>query len=118
MIYTKNFRRFFPSEILPVAQSLLIRKENWLFPRQKQGAHICEQSVTNVFQKHLDILQHSEEGYTLHSLRHGFGLHLYEAGTDLMTIKEAMGHKSLSSTETYLRLGIGNGRSVKSPYDF
>ena len=94
------------------------RKENWLFPGQKQGAHICEQSVANVFQKHLDILQLSEEGYTLHSLRHGFGLHLYEAGTDLMTIKEAMGHKSLSSTETYLRLGIGNGRSVKSPYDF
>ena len=24
----------------------------------------------------------------------------------------------LSSTEVYLTLGIGNGRSVKSPYDF
>ena len=42
---------------------------------------------------------------------------LYEAGTDLMTIKEAMGHKSLSSTSVYLTLGIGNGRSVTSPYD-
>ena len=36
----------------------------------------------------------------------------------LFSIKEAMGHKSLSSTEVYLALGIGNGRSVKSPYDF
>ena len=42
---------------------------------------------------------------------------LYEAGTDLMSIKEALGHKSLSSIEVYLTLGIGNGRSVKSPYD-
>jgi len=93
------------------------KKADWLFPGQKQGTHICEQSVANVFQKQLKLLGLSEEGYSLHSLRHGFGLHLYEAGTDLMTIKEAMGHKSLSSTETYLRLGIGNGRSVKSPYD-
>lgn len=92
-------------------------KKSWLFPGQKDESHICEQSVANVFQNALSTLQLSEEGYTLHSLRHGFGLHLYEAGTDLMTIKEAMGHKSLSSTMTYLRLGIGNGRSVKSPYD-
>lgn len=34
-----------------------------------------------------------------------------------MTIKEAMGHKSISSTTVYLTLGIGNGRSVTSPYD-
>ena len=93
------------------------KKEDWLFPGQKQGEHICEQSVANVFQKQLKRLGLDNEGYSLHSLRHGFGLHLYESGTDLMTIKEAMGHKSLSSTETYLRLGIGNGRSVTSPYD-
>ena len=36
---------------------------------------------------------------------------------DIMTIKEAMGHKSLSSTSVYLTLGIGNGRRVTSPYD-
>lgn len=44
-------------------------------------------------------------------------LYLYEAGTDIMTIKEALGHKSLASVEVYLTLGIGNGRSVKSFYD-
>ena len=48
---------------------------------------------------------------------HAMWLHLYEAGTDLISIKEAMGHKCLSSTTIYLSLGIGNGRSVKSPYD-
>lgn len=92
-------------------------KDSWLFPGQKIGEHICEQSISNVFKKYLAFLHLDNEDYSLHSLRHAFGLHLYEAGTDLITIKEAMGHKSLSSTETYLRLGIGNGRTIRSPYD-
>ena len=92
-------------------------KEDWLFPGQKEGCHIHQQSVYNTFKKWIAFLNLSDAGYTLHSLRHAFGLHLYEAGTDIMTIKEAMGHKSLSSTSVYLTLGIGNGRSVTSPYD-
>lgn len=92
-------------------------KQDWLFPGQKAGTHIHQQSVYNTFKKQLSFLHLSDCGYTLHSLRHAFGLHLYEAGTDIMSIKEAMGHKSLSSTSVYLTLGIGNGRSVKSPYD-
>lgn len=93
-------------------------REGWLFPGQKAGEHICTQSVANVFQNQLAECGMSGMGFTLHSLRHAFGLHLYEAGADLMSIKEAMGHKSLSSTSVYLTLGIGNGRSVTSPYDF
>ena len=100
-------RTFYPSA----------KKQDWLFPGQKPGSHIHQQSVYNTFKKWLSVLGLSDLGYTLHSLRHGFGLHLYEAGTDIMTIKEAMGHKSLSSTSVYLTLGIGNGRSVTSPYD-
>lgn len=100
-------RTFYPSA----------KKQDWLFPGQKLGSHIHQQSVYNTFKKWLSVLGLSDAGYTLHSLRHGFGLHLYEAGTDIMTIKEAMGHKSLSSTSIYLTLGIGNGRSVTSPYD-
>ena len=92
-------------------------KDDWLFPGQKSGNHIHPQSVYNTFKKRLAFLNLTDAGYTLHSLRHAFGLHLYEADTDLMTIKEAMGHKSLSSTSIYLTLGIGNGRSVTSPYD-
>lgn len=92
-------------------------KEDWLFPGKKEGSHIHQQSVYNTFKKWLAVLNLSDAGYTLHSLRHAFGLHLYEADTDIMAIKEAMGHKSLSSTSVYLTLGISNGRSVTSPYD-
>ena len=92
-------------------------REDWLFPGQKTGSCIDDQSVRNVFNKAVRRAGLSDRGFVLHSCRHAFGLHLYEAGTDIMTIKEALGHKSLASTEVYLTLGIGNGRSVKSPYD-
>lgn len=94
------------------------RKDSWLFPGQKEGTHICSQSVANTFKQHLAMTGLGDKGFNLHSLRHAFGLHLYESGADIMSIKEAMGHKSLRSTAVYLTLGIGNGRSVKSPYDF
>ncbi len=94
------------------------QKTDWLFPGQKAGEHISTQSVYETFRKQLAALGMQDKGYTLHSLRHAFGLHLYDAGVDIMTIKEAMGHKSLSSTAVYLALGIGNGRNVVSPYDF
>ena len=92
-------------------------REDWLFPGQKKGSYIDDQSVRNVFNNAVKRAGLADRGFVLHSCRHAFGLHLYEAGTDIMTIKEALGHKSLASTEVYLTLGIGNGRSVKSPYD-
>jgi len=93
------------------------KKEDWLFPGQKPGFSINDQSVRNVFNKAVVSSGLDGKGFVLHSCRHAFGLHLYEAGTDILSIKEALGHRSLASTEVYLTLGIGNGRSVKSPYD-
>ena len=90
---------------------------DWLFPGQTEGKHINPQSVRNIINNMAESIGLGDKGYNPRSLRHAFGLHLYEAGVDLMSIKEAMGHKSLSSTTVYLTLGIGNGRSVKSPYD-
>lgn len=93
------------------------KKEDWLFPGQHAGSHISEMSVYNTFKKQLAVLGVPSSDYNLHSLRHAFGLHLYESGADLMSVKEAMGHKCISSTTIYLTLGVGNGRSVTSPYD-
>ena len=93
------------------------KRSDWLFPGKKPGSHTCDQTVRNVFNEAVAKAGLSDRGFVLHSTRHAFGLHLYEAGVDIMTIKEALGHKSLSSTEVYLALGIGNGRSVTSPYD-
>lgn len=92
-------------------------KTDWLFPGKAPGTHISTHTIYLILIRTVAALGWEGRGFTLHSLRHAFGLHLYEAGCDLISIKEAMGHRSLSSTTIYLTLGIGNGRSVTSPYD-
>ena len=54
---------------------------------------------------------------TCHSFRHAFGTHLYKNGTDLLTIKHLMGHKSLYSTLIYIHLASYNAKNISSPFD-
>lgn len=58
-----------------------------------------------------------EKRLTCHSFRHAFGTHLYENGTDLLTIKSLLGHKSLESTTIYVHLASNGTKAAVSPFD-
>jgi integrase/recombinase XerD len=56
-------------------------------------------------------------GRGIHSLRHAFATHLLEAGVDVMTIRQWMGHSSLRTTAGYLQVASNRRASVRSPLD-
>ena len=93
------------------------RPTGFLFPSRNDPARPMASYTVNqfIFAKEKELgLKHQ---LTCHSFRHAFGTHLYENGTDLLTIKALLSHKSLNSTTIYVHLASNGIRNAVSPFD-
>lgn len=77
----------------------------------KNGDKVSETFVYNLINDYFSLVS-SKEKRSPHMLRHTFATHLLGNGADINSIKELMGHSSLSSTEIYAHANLNELKRV------
>ncbi|MCH2103281.1 MAG: tyrosine recombinase XerD [Planctomycetes bacterium] len=66
--------------------------------------------------KHWALASGLPPGVTPHTLRHSFATHLLQAGADLRSVQEMLGHASVRTTEVYTHLDAEHLRDLHKLY--
>ncbi len=87
---------------------------HYLF-RTEKGI-LTRELIQRALKKLAPHLKHEDHPYliTPHQFRHSIATDMIEQGVDIYTVKEFLGHKSLSMTEKYVKIYLS---SLKAKYD-
>ena len=80
------------------------KESHWLFVNRK-GKELNPSHIYKCVTAYLSKVS-TKEKVSPHVLRHTFATHLLNRGADINSIKEILGHKSLSSTQIYAKVQL------------
>lgn len=90
---------------------LLRENESEYFFTNCSGAGMSRQGFWKLLKQYAEMARITKD-ITPHTLRHSFGAHLVQNGTDLRVVQEMMGHSDISTTQVYLDMNVRRVREL------